>query len=51
MTQVYITLSFISRAEMRQAVFEYIDVDDNRKRRQCRIGYSNLFNFKLTNIA
>ncbi len=41
----------MTRAKMRQAVFEYIDVDYNRKRRDSAIGYTSPFNFELKNIA
>ena len=41
----------MNRAEMRQAVFEYIDVDYNRKRRHSAIGYTSPFNFELKKIA
>lgn len=41
----------MTRAKMRQAVFEYIDVDYNRKRRHSAIGYTSPFNFELKNIA
>jgi transposase InsO family protein len=36
---------------MRQAVFEYIDVDYNRKRRHSAIGYTSPFNFEMKIIA
>ena len=41
----------MTRNEMRQAVFEYIDVDYNRKRRHSAIGYESPFNFELKKIA
>lgn len=41
----------MTRAEMRQAVFEYIDIDYNRKRRHSAIGYTSPFNFELKKIA
>ena len=43
--------SIMTRNEMRQAVFEYIDIDYNRKRRHSAIGYKSPFNFELKNIA
>ena len=41
----------MTRAEMRQTVFEYIDIDYNRKRRHSAIGYTSPFNFELKKIA
>ena len=41
----------MTRNEMRQAIFEYIDIDYNRKRRHSAIGYKSPFNFELKNIA
>ncbi len=41
----------MNRDEMRQAVFEYIDVDYNRKRKRSSIGYVRPFNFELKKIA
>lgn len=41
----------MTRTEMRQAVFEYIDVDYNRKRRHSSIAYTSPFNFERKNIA
>lgn len=41
----------MNRAEMRQAVFEYIDIDYNRKRRHSAKGYISPLNFELKNIA
>ena len=41
----------MTRDRMRQAVFEYIDVDYNRKRRHSSIGYISPFNFELKKIA
>ena len=40
-----------TRDEMRQAVFEYIDVDYNRKRRHSAIGYKSPFNFEMKKVA
>ena len=36
----------MTRDEMRQAVFEYIDIDYNRKRRHSAIDYVSPFNFE-----
>lgn len=41
----------MTRKVMRQAVFEYIDVDYNRKRRHSAIGYESPFNFEFKKIA
>ena len=41
----------MTRAEIRQTVFEYIDIDYNRKRRHSAIGYTSPFNFELKKIA
>ena len=41
----------MSRAQMRQAVFEYIEVDYNRKRRHSTLGYLSPEQYEKLNIA
>ncbi|CDT01545.1 hypothetical protein VCR4J2_20008 [Vibrio coralliirubri] len=41
----------MSREEMRQTVFEYIEVDYNRTRSQSALGYLNPINFIKQNVA
>ena len=41
----------MTRDEMRQAIFEYIDVDYNRKRRHSAIDYVSPFNFEQKKVA
>ncbi len=41
----------LTRAQMRQAVFEYIEVDYNRTRRHSALGYLSPENFELKNSA
>ncbi len=36
---------------MRQTVFEYIEIDYNRKRRHSSLGYLSPVNFELKNVA
>lgn len=41
----------MSRSEMRQAIFEYIEVDYNRTRRHSALGYLSPVNFEKKNVA
>jgi len=41
----------MDRETMRQAVFEYIEVDYNRTRRHSALGYLTPEGFELKNIA
>ncbi|WP_417760763.1 IS3 family transposase, partial [Shewanella sp.] len=41
----------MTREQMRQAVFEYIEVDYNRTRRHSALGYLSPENFELKNSA
>ncbi len=41
----------MTRDEMRQTVFEYIEVDYNRTRRQSALGYLSPANFEQQNVA
>ncbi|WP_281881426.1 IS3 family transposase [Vibrio nigripulchritudo] len=41
----------MSRSEMRQAIFEYIEVDYNRTRRHSALGYLSPINFEKKNVA
>ena len=41
----------MTRDEMRQAIFEYIDVDYNRERRHSAIDYVSPFNFEQKKVA
>ena len=41
----------MNRAQMRQAVFEYIEVDYNRTRRHSSLGYMTPMNFELAKAA
>ncbi|GAA4648839.1 hypothetical protein GCM10023116_11130 [Kistimonas scapharcae] len=41
----------MNRAQMRQAVFEYIEVDYNRNRRHSSLGYMTPMNFELAKAA
>jgi len=41
----------MNRAQMRQAVFEYIEVDYNRTRRHSSLGYMTPMNFELAKVA
>lgn len=41
----------MTRKEMRQSVFEYIDVDYNRVRRHSALGYLSPANYELKNVA
>ena len=40
-----------NRNDMRQTVFEYIEIDYNRKRRHSALGYLSPENFELKNVA
>ncbi|ENY2737934.1 IS3 family transposase, partial [Vibrio parahaemolyticus] len=41
----------MTRDEMRQTVFEYIEVDYNRTRRHSALGYLSPVNFEQKNVA
>ncbi|HDF8515667.1 TPA: IS3 family transposase, partial [Vibrio parahaemolyticus] len=41
----------MTRDEMRQTVFEYIEVDYNRTRRHSTLGYLSPVNFEQKNVA
>ena len=41
----------MTRDEMRQAIFEYIEVDYNRTRRHSALGYLSPVNFEQQNVA
>lgn len=38
-------------AEMREAVFEYIEIDYDRKKRHCALGYLSPEQYELKNVA
>jgi transposase InsO family protein len=42
---------FVTRQQMRQAVFEYIEVDYNRTRRHSANGYISPMAFELQQVA
>ncbi|CAM3686306.1 hypothetical protein VA7868_02435 [Vibrio aerogenes CECT 7868] len=42
---------FMTSDEMRQTVFEYIEVDYNRTRRHRALGYLSPVNFEQKNVA
>lgn len=41
----------MNREAMRQQVFEYIEVDYNKKRRHSALGYLSPENYELLNVA
>ncbi len=41
----------MTREEMRQALFEYIEVDYNRTRMHCAVGYLSPVNFEKQYVA
>ncbi len=41
----------MDRETMRSMVFEYIDIDYNRQRRQSTLGYLSPEKFELKNVA
>lgn len=41
----------MNRTKMREAVFEYIEIDYNRKRRHSALGYLSPEQYELKNVA
>ncbi len=43
--------TMLTREQMRQVIFEYIEVDYNRTRRHRALGYLSPINYELQNVA